>query len=231
MARLPRLTIAGYPHHVIQRGNNRQPVFVDDQDRVTLLGLLAEYATKYKVAVHAWVLMGNHFHLLASPASGNGLPLMMQALGRRYVQIFNRRHARTGTLWEGRYRATLVQTDRYLLACMAYIDLNPVRAGLVARAADWPWSSHRHYVGLKQDRLVTPHPLCWALGNTPFAREAAYADLVQQGIALEQQVLLSEAALKGWALGDRAFVEQIEAQTARRATRGRAGRPVVKKPE
>lgn len=230
MARLPRLTVPGYPHHVIQRGNNRQPVFVDDQDRETLLGLLNEYATKHKVAIHAWVLMGNHFHLLATPATDKGLPLMMQALGRRYVQIFNRRHARTGTLWEGRYRATLVQTDRYLLACMAYIDLNPVRAGLVTKAADWRWSSHRHYIGQQQDRLLTPHPLCWALGNTPFAREAAYADLVQQGVALDQQALLTDATLKGWALGDRSFLEQIEAQTDRRTTRARAGRPALKKP-
>ncbi len=230
MARLPRLTVPGYPHHVIQRGNNRQPVFVDDQDREALLGLLAEYAARHKVAIHAWVLMDNHVHLLATPATDNGLPLMMQAVGRRYVQLFNRRHGRSGTLWEGRYRATLVQTDRYLLACMAYIDLNPVRAGMVARAADWRWSSHRHYIGQQQDRLVTPHPLCWGLGNTPFAREAAYADLVHQGIAADQQAKLTESALKGWALGDRAFLDQIEAQTDRRTTRGRAGRPALKKP-
>ncbi len=230
MARLPRLTVPGYPHHVIQRGNNRQPVFVDDQDREALLGLLAEYAARHKVAIHAWVLMDNHVHLLATPTTDNGLPLMMQAVGRRYVQLFNRRHGRSGTLWEGRYRATLVQTDRYLLACMAYIDLNPVRAGMVARAADWRWSSHRHYIGQQQDRLVTPHPLCWGLGNTPFAREAAYADLVHQGIAADQQAKLTESALKGWALGDRAFLDQIEAQTDRRTTRGRAGRPALKKP-
>lgn len=230
MARLPRLTVPGYPHHVIQRGNNRQPVFVDDQDRQTLLDLLAEYAQRYKVAIHAWVLMDNHFHLLATPETADGLPLMMQALGRRYVQRFNRRHGRSGTLWEGRYRATLVQTERYLLACMAYIDLNPVRAGLVARATDWRWSSHRHFIGLVQDRLVTPHPLCWGLGNTPFAREAAYADLVQQGIAREQQAAITDATLKGWALGDKSFVEQLEAQTDRRLSRRQAGRPALKKP-
>jgi putative transposase len=230
MARLPRLTIPGYPHHLIQRGNNRQPVFVDERDYELLLSLLAEYAAREKVAIHAYVLMGNHFHLLATPERDNSLPRMMQAVGRRYVQMFNKRHARTGTLWEGRYRATLVQTDRYLLTCMAYIDLNPVRAGMVQRAADYRWSSHRHYIGQSSDKLVTPHPLCWALGNTPFAREAAYADLVQQGVALDRQAALTESALKGWALGEPAFLDRLQGQTDRRMTRGRAGRPRAKKP-
>ena len=108
---------------------------------------------------------------------------MMQAVGRRYVRYFNQRQARTGTLWEGRYRSTLIQAERYLLACMAYIDLNPVRAGMVAEPGDYPWSSHAHYVGLRNDRLVTPHPLYWELGNTPFARDAAYAELVRSGIS------------------------------------------------
>ena len=225
MARLPRLTVAGYPHHLIQRGNNRQPIVIDDRDRETLLGLLAECAVANKVAIHAWVLMDNHFHLLATPEHETGLPKMMQAVGRRYVQLFNRRHGRSGTLWEGRYRSTLVQTDRYLLACMAYLDLNPVRAGMVQRAADWRWSSHRHYIGQAQDRLLTPHPLAWSLGNTPFAREAAYAALVQQGIAADQQRALTESVLKGWALGDRGFLEALAERTRRRATRGQAGRP------
>lgn len=231
MARLPRLTVPGHPHHVIQRGNNRQPVFVDDQDRATLLALLADYAAVHKVAIHAWVLMDNHFHLLATPGTEAGLPKLMQAVGRRYVQQFNRRHRRTGTLWEGRYRATVVQDDRYLLTCMAYIDLNPVRAGLVQRPADWRWSSHRHYIGQVQDRLITPHPLAWSLGNTPFAREAAYADLVQQGLAVDRQQALTESTLKGWALGDRAFLDSLAERTARRIIRGNAGRPPADRPD
>lgn len=225
MARLPRLTVPGIPHHVIQRGNNRQAIVVDDRDRETLLDLLIEHAAANKVAVHAWVLMDNHFHLLATPSTETGLPKLMQAVGRRYVQLFNKRHGRTGTLWEGRYRSTLVQTDRYLLACMAYLDLNPVRAGMVQRAADWRWSSHRHYIGQAQDRLVTQHPLAWSLGNTPFAREAAYADWVQQGLARDQQLALTESVLKGWALGDREFLDALAERTQRRTTRGRAGRP------
>ena len=121
MARLPRLTLADVPHHVIQRGNNRQPIFIDRADHEKLLALLAESATRFGIAMHAYVLMDNHFHLLATPASATGLPQFMQSVGRAYVRYFNDRHGRSGTLWEGRYRSTLIQTERYLLTCMAYI--------------------------------------------------------------------------------------------------------------
>jgi putative transposase len=129
MARLPRLTLPGYPHHVIQRGNNRQAIFASTADYQVLLDLLRDNAQKFGVAIHAYVLMSNHFHLLATPQTADGLPMMMQAVGRSYVRTFNNAQGRTGTLWEGRYRSTLIQTERYLLACMVYIDLNPVRAG------------------------------------------------------------------------------------------------------
>ncbi len=147
MARLPRLSIPGYPHHVIQRGNNRQAIFLNDADRERMLDLLLEHSVKNQVAIHAYVLMDNHFHLLATPETAEGLPAMMQAVGRSYVRYFNDRAGRTGTLWEGRYRSTLIETERYLLACMAYIDLNPVRAGMVHAPLDFAWSSHAHYVG------------------------------------------------------------------------------------
>jgi len=225
MARLPRLTIAGYPHHVIQRGNDRQPIVRDDQDRQRLLDLWHEHARAFKVAIHAYVIMDNHFHLLVTPETGDGLPQMMQAVGRAYVRYFNLRHQRTGTLWEGRYRSNLIESERYLLACMVYIDLNPVRAGLVAQARDYPWSSHAHYVGLRQDRLVTPHPLWWTLGNTPFAREAAYAELVHAGLSMAQQTALTDATLRGWALGSDAFAAQLQTQTVRRTTPRLPGRP------
>ncbi|WP_426145623.1 transposase [Polaromonas sp. DSR2-3-2] len=226
MARLPRLAIPGYPHHIIQRGNNRQAIFSSVADFQMLLSLLDENAQKFGVAVHAYVLMDNHFHLLATPATAEGLPQMMQAVGRRYVRYFNDRQGRTGTLWEGRYRSTVIDTDRYLLACMAYIDLNPVRAGLVREAAAYPWSSHAHYVGQRADRLVTPHALFWTLGNTPFSREAAYAALVAQGVAPGQQEALTRAALGGWALGDERFVANLQKQTSRRVVKTKAGRPV-----
>ncbi|HVT34155.1 MAG TPA: transposase [Nevskiaceae bacterium] len=228
MARLPRLVVPHHPHHVIQRGNNRQAIFLDDDDRLQLLELLGAHARRDKVALHGYVLMDNHFHLLATPATQSGLSAMMQGVGRRYVRYFNQRYQRTGTLWEGRYRATPVQTERYLLACMAYIDLNPVRAGMVARAADYRWSSYGHYAGLRSDPLITTHPLYWQLGNTPFAREAGYVELVGQGVAAQTQALLTDTALKGWVLGDVDFVAGLQKQTPRRMTRARAGRPFSK---
>ena len=229
MARLPRLTLPGYPHHVIQRGNNRQAIFASTADYQVLLDLLRDNAQKFGVAIHAYVLMSNHFHLLATPQTADGLPMMMQAVGRSYVRYFNDAQGRTGTLWEGRYKSTLIQTDRYLLACMAYIDLNPVRAGLVAQAGDYAWSSHGHYIGRKTDKLITPHPLYWELGNTPFAREAAYADLVRAGVSDQQRVDLTQSALSGWALGEDDFVADLQKKTARRVTKGSAGRPVLSK--
>jgi putative transposase len=231
MARLSRLTLPGHAHHVIQRGNNRQAIFADRADYQMMLDLLDESARRFGVAIHAYVLMDNHFHLLATPQTTEGLPQMMQAVGRRYVRYFNDRHQRTGTLWEGRYKSTLIQTERYLLACMAYIDLNPVRAGMVAQPRDYPWSSHAHYIGLAQDRLLTPHPLVWALGNTPFAREAAYADLVQAGISTGQQQVLTDSALRGWALGEPEFVNNLQKLTTRRVSKRTAGRPSVNKEE
>lgn len=225
MARQLRLTAPGYPHHVIQRGNNRQSVFVDDEDRTQFLAHLRDYARQYRVAVHAYVLMDNHVHLLLTPETGDGLPQMMQAIGRHYVRGFNRRHGRTGTLWEGRYRSTVIEAERYLLACMVYIDLNPVRAGMVAAPADYPWSSHAHHAGLRADALLTPHALYWALGNTPFAREQAYAALVQAGLDAGRQAALRHAVHSGWALGDEAFTHALGQQTQRRVVKRRAGRP------
>jgi len=229
MARLPRLTISGCPHHIIQRGNNRQAIFASVADYQVLLDLLGDNARKFGVAIHAYVLMSNHFHLLATPEAQDSLPQMMQAVGRRYVRYFNAMQGRTGTLWEGRYKSTLIQTDRYLLACMAYIDLNPVHAGLAAQARDYPWSSHGHYIGQRTDKSITPHPLYWALGNTPFAREAAYAALVQAGISAEQQSVLTESALRGWALGDADFIADLQKRTVRRVSKTSAGRPISMK--
>lgn len=225
MARLPRLTVAAYPHHIIQRGNNRQPIVVDDEDREALLGLVTELARKHRVALHAWVLMDNHFHLLATPETGDGVPLWMQDVGRAYVRRFNNRHQRSGTLWEGRYKSTLVQSEGYLLACMAYIELNPVRAGMVADPRDYPWSSHLSNIGQRPDRHLVPHPVYWSLGNTPFAREAAYAAWVGAGLSNRQQQAITDASLHGWALGDARFTAELQRKTERRVTRARRGRP------
>lgn len=229
MARLPRLTLAGYPHHIILRGNNRQAIFMDSADFQRMLALLQANAQDQEVQIHAYVLMSNHMHLLLTPLQNDSLPKMMQAVGRSYVLYFNKRHARSGTLWEGRYRSTLIQTERYLLACMAYIDLNPVRASMVVQAADYPWSSHGHYIGRQNEAWLSPHPLYWEMGNTPFAREAAYAAMVQSGIGQKQQQALTSSALSGWALGEDAFVEGLQKQTPRRVNAAKAGRPFRKK--
>lgn len=225
MARLPRLSLAAYPHLVIQRGNNGQAIADSVADYQMLLALLDENARKFGVAIHAYVLLGNQFQLLVTPSSADGLPQMMQALGRRYVRYFNDLHRRSGTLWEGRYRSTLLDAGPYLLACMASMDLKPVDEGIVKAPGDYGWSSHGHYVGLRSDRIVTPHALFWALGNTPFAREAAYADLVRVGISGEQRDAIIRSALGGWALGDEDFVASLQKLTTRRVRKTGAGRP------
>ena len=230
MARLPRLTVPGYPHHIIQRGNNRQAIFASNADYEMLLALLDEHARKAGVAIHAYVLMSNHFHLLATPETAQAIPQMMQAVGRRYVRHFNQRQSRSGTLWEGRYRSTLIQTERYLLACMVYIELNPVRAGLVREPGEYPWSSYAHHAGHRNDKLVSPHPLYWELGNTPFSREAAYAELVHAGVTEQQQGALTDSALRGWALGEADYVADLQKRTERRVSKTRAGRPPTRRP-
>lgn len=225
MARLPRLTVPGYPHHLIQRGNNRQAIFASTADYETLLGMLAENALRFEVELHAYVLMSNHFHLLATPTTQSGLPLMMQSVGRQYVRYFNQRQGRSGTLWEGRYRSTLIQADRYLLACMVYMDLNPVRAAIAGAAGDYPWSSHAHYSGRLHQKILTSHPLVWSLGNTPFAREAAYSEMVATGIRQDVQQALTDSANSGWALGSDDYIRDLQARTDRRVAKGKAGRP------
>jgi putative transposase len=225
MARLPRLNLPGLPHHIVQRGNNQQAVFAGAADYTLMLSFLYEHARSLGVAVHAYVLMPNHFQLLATPETEEGLPKLMQAVGRRYVRYFNDSQGRTGSLWEGRYRSTVLQPERHLLNSMALIDSTPVRAGLVAEPRDHAWSSHGHYIGLRHDRLVTPHPLFWPLGNTPFAREAAYADLVHTGLAAPEQEALADDVLRGWALGDAAFIASLQKHTPRRLTKANAGRP------
>ncbi|HUL63135.1 MAG TPA: transposase [Burkholderiaceae bacterium] len=209
MARLPRSKAAGFPHHVIQRGNNRQLVFADVADYQRYLYLLHEISAAQGVAVHAYVLMTNHVHLLATPDADEGISRFMQALGRRYVRWFNDRHQRTGTLWEGRFRSAVVAADRYLLACMRYIELNPVRAGLAAAPEEYRWSSNAHHVGRLVDPLITDHALFWALGNTPFERQSAYQQLFEAPLPSEDFDQIRRGTNRGWAL---TTGEQLESQ-------------------
>lgn len=225
MARLPRLVVPNQPHHVIQSGIDRQAIFRDADDHVAFLRWLRDAARQFKVAIHAYVLMPNHLHLLASPSDATGLARMMQWIGRQYVPYFNAKYGRTGTLWQGRYRATVIDAEQYLMACSRYIESNPVRAGLAGAPADYPWSSCAHHVGSRPDPLITDHAVYWALGNTPFAREAAYQQLMAQAPHADEVALLTDAALKGWALGSDQFKATLAKQASRRVSPAKRGRP------
>lgn len=229
MARLPRLVIPHQPHHVIQRGNDRQSIFRDADDYTIFLNWLREGAKQFKVAIHAYVLLSNHVHLLVTPSDEMGLGRMMQWMGRYYVPYFNRKYARAGTLWQGRYKATVIESERYFMTCSRYIELNPLRAGIVADPADYAWSSYAHHTGIKADAVITDHPLYWSLGNTPFDREAAYKALVEQAITAEEIARINDATIKGWVLGSEKFQIALEKKTTRRVRPAKKGRPLKQK--
>lgn len=225
MARLPRLVVPHQAHHVIQRGNDRQPIFRDDEDCRIFLTWLREASKQFRVALHAYVLMPNHIHLLVSPADEAGLGKMMQWLGRYYVPYFNHKYQRVGTLWQGRYRATVIDSERYFMICSRYIELNPVRAGLVPDPANYSWSSYLHHVGACHDPYITDHALYWGLANTPFGRELAYKAMVEEGLAGADIQALQDATDKGWVLGSEQFKEGLMQQLQRRVQPGKRGRP------
>jgi putative transposase len=225
MARLPRLAVPGQAHHIVQRGNNGQPIFIEDQDRSTYLSMLSEAAVQHGVRLHAYALMNDRLDLLATPTDGGGLSLTMQAIGRRYVAWFNRRHQRSGTLWEGRFRGCVLESEHFLIKCMCYIEQGPVRAGLAADPGDYVWSSFAHHVGRSSDPLLTDHALFWTLGNTPFDRQVAYEALARQMLPRVEAERLEAAALKGWPLGSPEFLRHIMEQTGRRTTPKPRGRP------
>jgi putative transposase len=224
MARLPRLAVTDAAHLVVWRGHNGQPVFVDDDDRQAWLAFMAESAAREGVEWHGHALLVSALWMLATPRREGALSRWMQALGRTYVRRFNQRHGRRGTLWDGRYRAAVLAPD-WVLPALVFLDQAPVWEGLAAAPEAWPWSSHRHYVGAEPQRAVTPPAAWWSLGDTPFAREAAYRRLVQEGLSQQQVQRLREAALKGWPLGDAAFLAALQAQTGRRTEPARPGRP------
>lgn len=224
MSRLPRLAIAGQPHLVVQRGAASQPVFVDDEDRRAFLARLAEAAAAHRVSVHAYVLLDSEIHLVVTPADAASLSRMMQALGRTYVAGFNRRHQRSGTLWQGRFRATVFEPERYLVAAMQYVETRPLSTGFVD-AIDYPWSSVAHHVGRQPSSLITDHPVFWRLGNTPFDREAAYRHLITHPLPAREASELQVAVDKGWALGTDQFLHELGQITRRRLRPLDRGRP------
>jgi putative transposase len=224
MARLPRLYFPGCAQHVIQRGNNRMACFHGKTDYTTYLAFLEAAAAKYEVAIHAFVLMTNHVHLLVTPADEQGVSRMMQAQGRKYVRYFNHTHGRTGTLWEGRYKSTLVDADNYLLTVYRYIELNPVRAHMVSHPSQYRWSSYAFNALGKPIQLVTPHLLYLTMGATAEERQEAYRALFRGRIPEKELTAIRETTNKGWVLGCDRFKHRIEAETGRRtSSRGLGG--------
>jgi putative transposase len=217
MARLPRLCLPGIAQHIIQRGTNRQPCFGSAEDMAAYAAWLDEYARKYGVAVHAWVFMTNHVHLLVTPTSSDGVSRLMQSLGRSYVRYFNQTYRRSGTLWEGRFRSCLVEAEDYLLTCQRYIELNPVRAGMVSRPGDYHWSSfHANGVGLAS-RLISHHPVYLALGHSPAERQACYRKLFETRLDDDDLVRIRGVTHQGLVLGSESFVREVEQLAGRRA--------------
>lgn len=225
MPRRPRLTLPNVPLHLIQRGNNRQACFIADEDYRFYLDWLAECSSGTGCRIHAYVLMTNHVHLLVSAERGAAPGEMMKALGQRYVQYVNRVHGRSGTLWEGRYRSCPTQTETYLLACQRYIELNPVRAAMVAHPADYRWSSYRANAQGESDALVQPHEAYRGLGMDAASRQAAYRELFRHDLEAGLVDQIRRATNGNFALGNDCFAEQIATALGRRVTPGLPGRP------
>lgn len=216
MARLPRFVIPGQPQHVILRGNNRTEIFRADADYRFYLEKLQFACDKHGCDIHAYVLMTNHVHLLIMPSEEQSLPKAMQMLGRYYVQYYNYCYQRTGTLWEGRYKATLIDTETYLLTCMRYIESNPVRAGMVSHPSEYPWSSYHHNALGRPDDLVTPYLEYRRLGKTDEERQAAYRQLFKHHIPERSINEIREATNKAWVLGNDRFKQRVQKQLERR---------------
>ena len=225
MARAPRLVVPNQPHHIIQRGNDGQVIFHHDDDYLMFLTWLREASKQFKVAIHAYVLMANHLHLLASPSDAEGLGRMMQWIGRFYVPYFNRKYSRSGTLWQGRFKTSVIDSEMYFMRCSRYIEMNPVRAGFVTHVSEYKWSSYAHHVGDRLDGIIADHPLYWALGNTPFEREAAYRQFMMQLVTQNEVDSLNQSVLKGLALGSEQFKIALEKRTSRRVRPAKRGRP------
>lgn len=226
MPRRARIALPDVPLHLIQRGNNRQACFFAEDDCRFYLDWLAEQAPRCGCRLHAWVLMTNHVHLLLTPEAEDSAGRLMKALGQRYVQHVNRTYRRTGSLWEGRFRSCIVGEEAYLLGCQRYIELNPVRAGMVEHPAEYPWSSYRTNARGEAERIpLSPHPIYLALGRDEGERQAAYRELFRQEQASGMVDEIRRATNGNFALGSGAFQERVTATLGRRASRGQPGRP------
>ena len=225
MPRRPRVSLPGVPLHLIQRGNNRQACFFADEDYSFYLDHLAEQATRQGCQVHAYCLMTNHVHLLVTPQDAGGAGALMKAVGQYYVQYVNRTYRRSGTLWEGRYRSCVLQDDVYFLVCSRYIEMNPVRAGMVPNPADYRWSSYRANAHGEANPALTPHEIYLALGHQGDDRLKAYRELFRPQLELGMLEQIRAATNGNYALGDERFAAQVAEVLGRRVTRGKPGRP------
>lgn len=225
MPRRARLRVAELPLHIIQRGNNRGACFFADEDYFVYLRQLQEVALRFACSIHAYVLMTNHTHLLLTARESDGASNLMKHLGQRYVQYVNRVYRRSGTLWEGRFRSSIVQAQPYLLRCQRYIELNPVRAGLVTHPAAYRWSSFKANAMGECDPLITPHTAYLALDTGETSRRSAYLDLFRSGLEPDGLEQIRITANAGYALGSERFQREIALALGRRAGPGKSGRP------
>jgi putative transposase len=222
MARQPRLAVPGEVHHLVLCGHNAQAVFADDFDRARFVELLRDAAMRYGVAVHAYALLANEVHLLATPKQVHSIARLMQSIGRRYVAAYNRRHARRGTLWDGRFRSSILDAHSMLIDATVHVETLPVRTGLAVAGQDWPWSSAAHHAGHRRDTLVSDHVLYWQLGNTPFERESAHTHLL---VDAQQRPMDSRFSINMPVLGPPDFLAKMSAAVGRPLAPRPRGRP------
>jgi putative transposase len=218
MARLPRLVVPHQPHHVIQQGNDRQLIFREPEDYQRFLGWLKESAKEYKVAIHAYVLTPDQWQLLATPADADGLAQAMQRVGRYYVPWFNAKYGRSGSLFQGRFKTSVIDAAHFFMQCSLYIEFRAQGGGDAC-------SSYEHHSGVRPDPVITDHALYWALGNTPFQREAAYKALAERALTAAQLQVIEAAVLKGWPLGSDAFKAELQHKAKRQVLPAKRGRP------
>ena len=225
MARKPRFNLSGIPQHVIQRGNNREPCFFAEEDYRRYLADLKEALRGTDCRLHAYVLMTNHVHLLITPMREHGVSHLMQDLGRKYVRYVNHSYRRTGTLWEGRYKASLIDSESYLLTCMRYVELNPVRAQMLTHPGEYPWSSFAHNAHGRPDPLLTVHPVYQQLGADAQSRQHAYRELFRHHMDHSIIHEIRETLNQELVLGRDDFKDRIEQMTRRQSRPGQSGRP------
>ena len=209
MARMPRYISPGHPHHIIQRGNNKQALFFCEDDYEFYLDCLYDALSRFGCQLHAYVLMTNHVHLLLTPETENGISKVMQSVGRRFVQYINYTYQRTGSLWEGKFKSTLIETERYLLICYRYIELNPVRAGLVRHPGEYRWSSFLHHADKCTNDFINDHEIYKRLGATEISRARVYSGLFEPEINEKCIDAIRESTNKGWVLGNERFKQEI----------------------